>query len=323
MSLGGRLSDFSLPELLQVVALSRKTGALEICAEHGGVAWLGLRDGGIVRVALDDGSLDREQVLAKRGLDAASASRAQVDAILWETALDALLGLFDWREGEFTFEPCADPTASWRGPAGIVLPSPVSPEYLALEGARLADESEPSLPSVRTPNPARSALSPAAAVPAPPTVAPAAAKPAPEAAPATTPVPAPSARPVICVDRDLRLLEQIKGGLGDAAPVHIFQDSASALNRLKQYVLRGDLPALIVGSDLEDPLDPRRGLGWRRFAERVRALSPRVRIAVIADQAGDSTGDIAWLRRPPAGRTTETDMRAFLERLRGALGSEP
>jgi hypothetical protein len=310
MSLGGRLSDFSLPELLQVVALSRKTGALEICAEHGGVAWLGLRDGGIVRVALDDGSLDREQVLAKRGLDSASAPRAQVDAILWETALDALLGLFEWREGEFTFEPCADPTASWRGPEGIVLPSPVSPEYLALEGARLADESEPSLPSVRTPTPARSPLSPAAAVPAPPVVAP-------------PPAPARSGRPVICVDRDLRLLEQIKGGLGGAAPVHIFQDSASALNRLKQYVLRGDLPALIVGSDLEDPLDPRRGLGWRRFAERVRALSPRVRIAVIADQAGDSTGDIAWLRRPPAGRATDTDMRAFLETLRGALGSEP
>src|SRR5262245_7789422 len=168
MSLGGRLSDFSLPELLQVVALSRKTGALEICAEHGGVAWLGLRDGGIVRVALDDGSLDREQVLAKRGLDAAS-SRAQVDAVLWETALDALLGLFEWREGEFTFEPCADPIAAWRGPAGIVLPSPVSPEYLALEGARLADESEPSLPSVRTPTPAptRSPLTPAAVVPTP------------------------------------------------------------------------------------------------------------------------------------------------------------
>jgi hypothetical protein len=303
MSLGGRLSDFSLPELLQVVALSRKTGALEICAEHGGVAWLGLREGGIVRVALDDGSLDRDQVLEKRGLDA-SAPRAQVDAILWETALDALLALFDWREGEFTFEPCADPTAAWRGPAGIVLPTPVSPEYLALEGARLADESEPSLPSVRTPNPARPASG-------------ALEKPEP------APQPARSARPVICVDRDLRLLEQIKGGLGGSEPIHIFQDSASALNRLKQYVLRGELPALVLGSELEDPLDPRRGLGWRRFAERVRALAPRVRIAVIADQAGDATGNIAWLRRPLAGRATDADMRAFLETLRGAIGDAP
>jgi hypothetical protein len=309
MSLGGRLSDFSLPELLQVVALSRKTGALEICAEHGEVAWLGLRDGGIVRVALDDGSLDRDQVLEKHGVDA-SAPKAQVDAILWETALDALLGLFQWREGDFTFEPCADPTRAWRGPVGIVLPTPVSPEYLALEGARLADESEPSLPSVRTPNPVRSAAA---------------------AAPAAAPVPAPrpsappkqSARPVICVDRDLRLLEQIKGALAEGSePVHIFQDSASALQRLKQYVLRGDLPALVLGSDLEDPLDPRRGLGWSRFAERVRALSPRVRIAVIGEQAGDAPG-VAWLRRPPAGRATEADMRAFLQTLRGALGSEP
>jgi hypothetical protein len=130
--------------------------------------------------------------------------------------------------------------------------------------------------------------------------------------------------PVICVDRDLRLLEQIKRALGSGSdPVHIFQDSASALHRLKQYVLRGELPALVLGSDLEDPLDPRRGLGWRRFAERVRALSPRVRIAVIADQAGESSGGIAWLRRPPAGRATEADMRAFLQTLRGAIGNEP
>jgi hypothetical protein len=128
---------------------------------------------------------------------------------------------------------------------------------------------------------------------------------------------------VICVDRDLRLLEQIKRSLcGDGEPIHIFQDSASALNRLKQYVLRGELPALVLGSDLEDPLDPRRGLGWKRFAERVRALAPRVRIAVIADQVGDASGGVAWLRRPPAGRATEADISAFLQTLRGAIQSD-
>jgi hypothetical protein len=306
MSLGGRLSDLGLPELLQVVALSRKTGVLEICAEHGGVAWLGVRDGGIVRVALDDGSLEPALVLEKRELPE-SAPRAQIEAALSEAALDALLGLLEWREGEFTFEPGADPAAAWRGPQGIVLSTPVSPEFLALEGARLADEDECDLPSLR-------GLGRPVTAPAPASEpAPAAAKPA-----------APRATPVICVHRDLRLLEQIKRSLGSGAePVHIFQDSASALHRLKQYVLRGELPALVLGSDLEDPLDPRRGLGWRRFADRVRALSPRVRIAVIADQAGDAPRGIAWLRRPPSGRATEADMSAFLATLRGALGSEP
>jgi hypothetical protein len=311
MSLGGRLSDFSLPELLQVVALSRKTGTLEICGEHGAVAWLGLREGAIVRVALDDGSLEPGQVLEKRGVDA-SAPRAQVDAILWESALDALLRLFDWREGDFTFEACADPTGAWRGSAGIVLPTPVSPEYLALEGARLADESEPSLPSLRLPQPARAPGAgsvPRADVRAPPQAEP------PRARACT--------RPVICVDRDLRLLERIKGALADGPEaVHIFQDSASALHRLKQYVLRGENPALVLGSDLEDPLDPRRGLGWKRFAERVRALSPHVRIAVIAEGPGNPPAHVAWLARPPAGRATEADMSDFLQTLRGALGGD-
>jgi hypothetical protein len=125
------------------------------------------------------------------------------------------------------------------------------------------------------------------------------------------------------VDRDLRLLEQIKSALGGGPdPVHIFQDSASALSRLKHYVLRGDLPALVLGADLEDPLDARRGLGWKRFAERVRALAPRVRIAVIADQPGEPPSGIGWLRRPAAGRTTTADMSAFLEALHRAIGSD-
>jgi hypothetical protein len=306
MSLGGRLSDLGLPELLQVVALSRKTGVLEICAEHGGVAWLGVRDGGIVRVALDDGSLEPAQVLEKRELPA-SAPRQEIEAALSEAALDALLGLLEWREGDFTFEPGADPGSTWRGPQGIALSTPVSPEFLALEGARLADEDECDLPSLRGIGRAAPAAAPAA-----------------RHAPAAPKAPAPRSAPVICVDRDLRLLEQIKRALGGGSErVHIFQDSASALHRLKQYVLRGELPALVLGSDLEDPLDPRRGLGWRRFADRVRALAPRVRIAVIADQAQEAPRGVAWLRRPPPGRATEADMSAFLATLRGALGSEP
>ena len=138
MSLAGNLSDLSLPELLQVVALSRKTGALEICSE-GGVAWLGLRDGGIVRVALEGGDLDRDSVLEKAGLAEGGDSDVAA-AMLWDAAVQAILGIFEWSEGEFTFEPLDDPALQWRGPQGILLPSPLSPEFLALEGARIEDE---------------------------------------------------------------------------------------------------------------------------------------------------------------------------------------
>jgi len=300
MGLGGRLSDLNLAELLQVVALSRKTGVLKISGERGHGICLGLRDGWIVRVAREDGSLDSERALEKRGITPGDDPERR-DAVLSEIAFDAVLDLFDWRDGAFTFEPGPDPSSEWCGPGGLLLGSPISPEFLALEGARLADES--SLPSLRT-------------KPAAPAV------PTPEV---PSPAPAPrQPRPVICVDRDLRLLEQIKRSLGGTGePVHIFQDSASALNRLKQYVLRGDLPTLVLGSDLEDPLDPRKGLGWKRFAERVHALSPRVQIAVIAEQIDDPSGRVAWLRRPRAGYATEADMRAFLQTLRGAIETGP
>src|SRR5262245_7817839 len=147
MSLAGNLSDLSLPELLQVVALSRKTGALEICSE-GGVAWLGLRDGGIVRVALEGGDLDREVILEKAGFKEGGDSDVAA-AMLWDAAVQAILGIFDWSEGEFTFEPLDDPALQWRGPQGILLPSPLSPEFLALEGARLEDENAATQSEIR------------------------------------------------------------------------------------------------------------------------------------------------------------------------------
>ena len=148
MSLAGNLSDLSLPELLQVVALSRKTGALEICSEQGGVAWLGLRDGGIVRVALEDGDLDRDLILKRAGMgDEPDSDFAE--ATLWDAAVQAILRIFEWTEGDFTFQPLDDPAVQWRGPKGILLPSPLSPEFLALEGARLEDENASLAASAR------------------------------------------------------------------------------------------------------------------------------------------------------------------------------
>src|SRR5215475_14301672 len=128
MSLAGNLSDLSLPELLQVVALSRKTGALEI--------WL------------EGGDLDRDVILEKAGLQEGGDSDVAA-AMLWDAAVQAILGIFDWSEGEFTFEPLDDPALQWRGPQGILLPSPLTPEFLALEGARLEDENAATQSEIR------------------------------------------------------------------------------------------------------------------------------------------------------------------------------
>jgi len=404
MSLAGNLSDLSLPELLQVVALSRKTGALEICSEQGGVAWLGLRDGGIVRVALESGDLDRDEILRKAGLEPGGDSDVAA-ATLWDAAVQAILSIFDWAEGDFTFEPLDDPALQWRGPQGILLPSPLSPEFLALEGARLEDENaaqreagasgsapraqadEPDqlvdeieeegvdeadeadeadadsdeeegelvveVPIVEPPpeedappeldaqpesparadddTPLRLQRGEGKTLPAPrpaivdPDATVVASAPFVSDEPVTADVPRPAARlpsSLICIDSDLPVLEKLKNGLAqDPVRVHIFQSAEDALARFKQYVVRGELPGVVLGSAVEDPLDARQGLGWRRFAGRLLAIAPRMRLVVLA-RPGESVAapGLAVVQRPEP-RAVASDVERFLRRLRDALAS--
>jgi hypothetical protein len=390
MSLAGNLSDLSLPELLQVVALSRKTGALEICSEQGGVAWLGLRDGGIVRVALESGELDRDAVLEKAGLKEGGDSDVAA-AMLWDAAVQAILAIFDWSEGDFTFEPLDDPALQWRGPQGILLPSPLSPEFLALEGARLEDESaaqagdsgetdgfDESFQEERAPEPEPAPVEgvEAEAEPSAPIVEPPPEEEGPpedlEAAPLIpAPAPAPElndddtprrmprgvtpaeSRPaipdpdatvvssapfvsaarasdsprrlpgsLICIDADLPLLERIKTGLADKPMrVHIFQSPADALARFKQYVVRGEVPAVVLGSGVEDPLDARQGLGWRRFAGRMLAIAPRMSLVVLARPGEKVAAPGLSVVQRFGPRPTAGDVDGFLRALCDALAS--
>jgi len=299
MSLAGKLSDLSLPELLQLVAMSRKTGALEICSEQGGVAWLGLRSGSIVRVALEHGDLERERILKLAGISS-DAPSDQVEAALWDAAVQAILHIFEWTEAEFTFEPLDDPSLQWRGPAGIILPAPLSSDFLALEGARLLDESASAAAAAQT------------AAEAPPLVSD---KP--------TRAPGPSPTTVICVDAELRVLEEIKRGLkGDVTRIHIFQSATDALARFRQYLSFGETPALIVGSMIEDPFEKHRELGWRRFAERVLRIAPRIRVVVISS-SGESVAapGIAVVRRPDARNATEREYQGFVAEVERAIAA--
>ncbi len=395
MSLAGNLSDLSLPELLQVVALSRKTGALEICSEQGGVAWLGLRDGGIVRVALESGELDRDAILKKAGLGEGSDSDVAA-ATLWDAAVQAILGIFDWSEGDFTFEPLDDPAIQWRGPEGILLPSPLSPEFLALEGARLEDENaertaelrfdrealeisfapaapEPEADEVDAEEALEAELEPSAPIIEPPPEedappelevlaahaepadddtpfrmrrgqTPARSRPrlpdpdatvvqatpfeasedsAEESPPSESPAPVAKLPPsLICIDADLPLLERIKGGLADKPMrIHIFQSPADALARFKQYVVRGEVPAVVLGSGVEDPLDARQGLGWRRFAGRMLAIAPRMSLVVLARKGERVAAPGLTVLQRPEARPTPADLDAFLRAVSDALAS--
>jgi hypothetical protein len=357
MSLAGSLSDLALPELLQVVALSRKTGTLEICSEAG-VAWLGLRDGGIVRVASEDGALNAHELLKQLGFESEPGSDMAA-AALWDAAVAAILRIFEWVEGEFTFEADEDPTEAWRGPEGIILPTALSPEFLALEGARLEDEAsalgleegafgegissrkddgiedseaawdaEPEVAEILDDDDpedpelgVESDLEPIQELLASVDRLPMASEDPGRANVAAAAETDETSGVVICVDPELALLEAIKNGLA-ATPthVHIFQDAGAALDRLKQYVVRGVFPVLVISSRIEDPLDARKGLGWRRLAERIRAMTPRIRIVLIADDEADPGGGVACVARSGDAWATGSQVRDFLANLRKVLG---
>lgn len=347
MSVAGNLADLTLSELLQTIALSRKSGVLEICSEHE-IAWLGLRDGQIVRVALSDTNLCREKVLDRAGLDE-TAPGDSVEACLWEASVNAVLRLFEWRTGEFTFNPDQDPEQTWRGPEGLLLPTSLSPEFLALEGARQEDEGafhgevshlidEIDVPQLRSDvqteqgggsSEAREHAAEDLATRAPPDRSAANAggtdSAAAERSPGEERVEEPAlerATPsvVIAVDPALDLLEVIKRSLARwGVSVHIFQQPQDALERVKHYLVRGEVPAIVVGGEI-GKFDGTRG-GWANFATRVRRMVPKVRIVVLgAPRVPDSGPADAALPRLDLQRASQAERDDFLQRVGEALG---
>lgn len=335
MSVAGNLRDLSLAELLQTIALSRKSGVLEICSEDE-VAWLGLREGGIVRVALSEQNLDRGRSLKEAGLDESSPSDA-LEACLWDAAVNAILSLFEWSEGEFTFNSDEDPNEIWRGPEGLVLPTSLSPEFLALEGARLEDEDdepdvvfgfEGEMEDSAPPEPEADQDDTRNVGPPPVLVTPDHPEPEPEQALETEPLeekppesePEPvRPPPVIVVAQELPLLELIKDGLaaGDV-PVHIFQDGRLALERLKHYLVRGTVPALVIGVDVGDP-DERDGR-WDQLTARVRRMAPSARVVLLApDKSSTSDAvDAVVVTCDPTGVSDDVQQK-FVSSLATAL----
>lgn len=303
MSLDGNLSDLSLSELLQALALCRKSGVLEIRTKAE-VAWLGLQDGGVVRVASSERDLTPEKLLVDAGLDSGGPADA-VEAALWEAAIAAIVGLFEWREGDFSFDSQLDPQRSWSGPEGLVLSASLSPEFLALEGARVADESQlyrEPVPEVGealpTPDPegeseARRLVS------APPTTLPPA---------------------VIAVDRDPDLLAAVKSRLSPQVPVHAFQRPDEALERVKHYAVRGLVPTLVLSQDVPD-LDGVSSDGGSGIIGRVRRMIPGAHIVLLRTEPGEGlgVGDCELGRFDPE-RASQQQRTEFLDKLATAVG---
>lgn len=99
MALEGRLRDLALTEVLQLLALGRKTGVLHCHAPL---------QGRRAQIAFDHGVLvDAEVVSADRVNDLAAPRRRETDRAAMEAAVqDVLL----WRDGTFRFAPGERPT---------------------------------------------------------------------------------------------------------------------------------------------------------------------------------------------------------------------
>lgn len=116
----------------------------------------------------------------------------------------------------------------------------------------------------------------------------------PSAAQASPPAAAPDAaqlaRPVVVIEPDAVALEWLKSGVdGRFARVHGFQRAEQGLARIRQYLIRGDVPVVLIA--LTAPIDPLSGIhGLPDFVKRLRTQAPRIVVVGLREQ-GESKAD--------------------------------
>jgi hypothetical protein len=160
MALKGNLKDFSTTQLLNLIHLARKTGALTLEVEAG-VTTLFFREGRLVyttstgqdehlvSMLVRAGKLTEEQAaviqarsnvqtdkeLAMLLISAGSLTQQDIVTSIRNDFLERVYGLFTWSEGSFCFEPN-------QLPADDVLTVPIDLENIILEGSRRVKEWE-------------------------------------------------------------------------------------------------------------------------------------------------------------------------------------
>jgi anthranilate/para-aminobenzoate synthase component I len=97
----------------------------------------------------------------------------------------------------------------------------------------------------------------------------------------------PLPRVAIVIEPELPALDWLRETLAPAfSRIHAFQRSEQGVERLRQYLARGDVPAVVVSDRaLADPASG--ALDALALLERVRSLSPRAFTALVVDP--DST----------------------------------
>jgi hypothetical protein len=312
MSLVGSLEDLGLGDILQIVHLAGKSGVLRLRGEAG-EGQIVFKRGMIHEAYAKGGPTDLRELLAGRRvvagpllerawLEAHHAGRrlaevlverglttaAAIDALRREQIESAVLAMFGWPSGEFSFEmrDVGDEGAELALEAGM------NPQFLALEGTRRADERDHGQP----PEPAGEgdpwaalleaelvddALGDQAGAPLASAEADAAREvpPAPSA-PATRP-------PVVVIDPSLPALEWAKAAVGAAFPrVHVFQRPGLGIERIRQYLSRVELPLVLIAHDV--PPDPATGArDASELVARLKRQAPGMTVLLLHDEGSE------------------------------------
>ena len=168
MSLVGNLEDLSLPDILQIVSLSRKSGILMLERE-GQQGKIIIRQGKVIQTISPRQGKTLGELLTARGLlrpdDLKKAleiqrsgegrellggilvqlkliDEAALEKVVTEQIEDAIVFFLSWREGTFSFELAE---IKGRGefsvdPQAFILERGIDTQWLVLEGTRMIDE---------------------------------------------------------------------------------------------------------------------------------------------------------------------------------------
>jgi hypothetical protein len=373
MSLVGSLEDLGLGDILQIVSLSRKSGLL-LLRSDAGEGRIILRDGQVraafvkgepedLRSLLVDGgfvpsaSFDAARERARTGgvtLDEALATDAgiaaeRVDSLRREHVERAVLRIFTWRAGQFSFEVRDEMDAR---DLELSLPTGINAQYLTMEASRLRDEQgDPDATAVparargsengyadpdeepvfsgedpkaldRDGSPAESRASAEPVRDAREALALATARSVERVAP-EIPTTAPAAPEpatgsiLIVIDPDLQALEWVKAALASRfARIHIFQRSDTGVARIRQYLGRAERPVVLLSTRATG--DPLSGASDAAdLVRRLKLLAPQMPILWLKDRGaeppigGESADGV--VARPPVRRLTDRAGWAELE----------
>jgi hypothetical protein len=366
MSLIGSLEDLDLGDILQIIYLSQKSGALVIRSDAGEGRILfrqGLVCGGMLKSepvdlrsllvgggfldAADFGSIAECCGCEEGALEAALLARdlvttERLDSLRRESVEAAVAAMFRWTSGEFSF----DLERESESPDGqLMLAKGINPQFLAMERVRLEDESErggegfadeddPNEMSAEemfgvvsdAPDPAAAQIAAGDVVDAVAMLTAervggdrddleSVAEPIPvaeqvvdasEEHAAKAPALAAAHAATVVIDPDLVALEWVKKTLEPAPhPIHIFQHGDLGLNRIRQYLVRGQLPMVLVSPAM--PGDKATGIADATdFVRRLREQAPSMSIFWLCEEEGvgppaSHSADGVMMR--PAGRS--------------------